>query len=111
MNTDASEYVMVYVTTSSRAEADVIANALVEGRLAACVNVFGEIQSTYRWQGKVESATEVSLIAKTRRALFDEVCAKVKSLHSYDVPCIVAYPMVVGDAHFLQWVNAETGGD
>ncbi len=105
MNTTVTEYVMVYVTTSSRGEAETIAHALVESRLAACVNVLGEIQSTYRWQGKVESANEVALMAKTRRALFDKICAKVKSLHSSDVPCIVAYPMTAGHAPFLEWIG------
>jgi len=104
------EFIMVYMTAADRAEADAIAEALVQGKLAACVNVLGEAASTYRWQGRVEKAAEVVLIAKTRAALFGQVRETVKALHSYDVPCIVAYPMTDGFAPYLDWIRAETGG-
>ncbi|MSO97369.1 MAG: divalent-cation tolerance protein CutA [Rhodospirillaceae bacterium] len=110
MNNAAADYVMVYVTTGTRAEADAIAEALVRDRLVACVNVLGDIQSVYRWQGQIEKSTEVALIAKTRADLFDEVRDRVKAMHSYDVPCIVAYPMVDGYAPYLEWIKTETGG-
>ncbi|MDX2144238.1 MAG: divalent-cation tolerance protein CutA [Rhodospirillaceae bacterium] len=110
MNNADLNTIMVYVTTSNRGEAEAIAEALVQDRLAACVNVLGPIRSIYRWQGQVEKADETVLIAKTRAELFDEVRAKVKSMHSYDVPCIVAYPMVNGYGPYLEWIDAETGG-
>jgi periplasmic divalent cation tolerance protein len=110
MNNAATDYLMVYVTTGTRPEAESIAEALVRDRLAACVNVLGEVQSIYRWQGQVEKSAEVVLIAKTRAALFDEVRDKVKAMHSADVPCIVAYPMVDGFGPYLEWITIETGG-
>jgi periplasmic divalent cation tolerance protein len=110
MNNAPPGTIMVYVTAATRPEAEAIAEALVQDRLAACVNVLGTVQSIYRWQGKVEKADETVLIAKTRAELFDEVRERVKTLHSYDVPCIVAYPMIDGYAPYLEWIKAETGG-
>jgi len=106
MNNAAQDFIMVYVTTGTKDEAESIAQSLVADRLAACVNVLGEVQSTYRWQGQVEKSAEFVLIAKTRAALFDAVRDKIKAIHSYDVPCIVAYPMSDGDGPFLEWVAA-----
>jgi len=110
MNNAAADYVMVYMTAASQAEALSIAEALVEAKLAACVNVLGEVQSVYRWQGQVEKAVEVAFVAKSRASLFAALQDKVKSLHSYDAPCIVAYPMADGSAPYLGWIKAETRG-
>jgi len=109
MNNAGPQYIMIYVTAVTRAEAEAIAEALVREKLAACVNVLGTVQSTYRWRGQVEKADETALIAKTRAELFDEVRDRVKALHSYDVPCIVAYPMAAGYGPYLDWIKAETG--
>ena len=92
------------------AEADRIAEALIDERLAACVNILGKIRSVYRWQGKIERADEVAMIAKTTEALFETLAARVRALHSYDTPAIVAWPIVAGDAVYLDWISAETGG-
>ncbi len=100
---------MIYVTTGSRAEAVNIARALVDERLVACANILGESQSIYRWQGKVEEAQEIVLIAKTRGELIEKVLARVKELHSYDVPCVAAYTMVTGLPEYLAWIHQETG--
>lgn len=108
MNIAASGYIMVYMTAQTRGEALTIAEALVEARLAACVNVLGDVTSVYRWQGKVETAAETAFIAKTRAELFEALRDKVKTLHSYDTPCIVAYPMGAGDAPYLDWIKSET---
>jgi periplasmic divalent cation tolerance protein len=102
-------FISVYVTASSMAEAEMIAEALVEERLAACVNILGAVRSVYRWQGAVQRDGEVAFIAKTRAALFDMLAARVKALHSYDTPCIAAWPIVAGDAAYLEWIRAETG--
>ena len=110
MNNAAPEYVMVYVTTGTRAEAEAIAEALVRDRLVACVNVLGEATSVYRWQGAIEESSEVVLVAKTRRPLFEKLAAEVKRLHSYDVPCIVAYPMADADAAYMAWIKSEASG-
>ncbi|MDX2222556.1 MAG: divalent-cation tolerance protein CutA [Rhodospirillaceae bacterium] len=102
------EFVMAYITAGSDAEAETIAAALVEEKLAACVNVLGQVASIYRWRGEIEQAREIVLLAKTRTALFDRLRDKVKSLHSYDTPCIVAYPILDGYAPYLDWIRAET---
>jgi periplasmic divalent cation tolerance protein len=102
------EFVMVYMTAPDRGEALRIARALVDAKLAACVNVLGDCTSVYRWQGAVEEAGEVTLVAKSRAGLFDRLAAAVKAVHSYDTPCIVAYPMSVGDAAYLGWIRDST---
>ena len=99
---------MIYVTTASKAEAMAIARTLVDEKLAACANVLGEATSIYKWQGKVEEAQEFVLIAKTRRDLADQALARIKALHSYDVPCAVVYDMAGGLADYLDWIDRET---
>ena len=105
-----SEYVSVYMTASSAEEADRIASALVEERLAACVNILGGIRSVYRWDGAVQSDAEVALVAKTRAALFGALAARVRALHSYEVPCIVSWPIEAGNPAYLAWIGDETAG-
>jgi periplasmic divalent cation tolerance protein len=85
-----------------------IAHALIERKLAACVNILTEVTSVYRWQGKFETATEVPLMIKTRAAIYDDVEAAIKSLHPYELPEIVAVPIERGLPDFLEWINAET---
>jgi len=85
-----------------------IAHALVERKLAACVNVLAECTSVYRWHGKLESATEVPLLVKTRAEIYDEVEAAIKSMHPYELPEIVAVRMERGLPDYLDWVNAAT---
>jgi periplasmic divalent cation tolerance protein len=100
--------ISVYIVAADMAEAERIAEALVAERLAACVNIVGGVRSVYRWRGTVERADEVALIAKTKHAAFDALAARVRALHSYDVPAIVAWPIVAGDAAYLAWIEAET---
>lgn len=99
---------MIYVTAASHAEAMTIARALVDEKLVACANVLGEATSIYRWQGKIEEAQEIVLIAKTRRDLADRAIDRIKALHSYDVPCAVVYDMTGGLADYLAWIDQET---
>ena len=103
-----SEYLSVYVSAPSLDVAHAIGSALVEGRLAACINIFPGMQSIYRWQGKIETAAEVVLIAKSRASLFDEVEKRIIELHPYDCPCIVAWPIEVGYQPYLAWLGQET---
>ncbi len=101
--------VLVYVTAASRDEAMRIGRAAVDGRLAACANVLpSATTSIYWWQGKLEEASEVSLLLKTRAALVDKLVAKVSELHSYGCPCVVAVPIAGGNPKFLEWIDAET---
>lgn len=98
----------VYITTGSPEQAEHIGRALVESRLAACVNILPGMRSIYRWQGNIETAKETVLIAKTRRSLAEALLAKVKELHTYDVPCAVVWPIETGLPEFLRWIDDET---
>ena len=95
------------MTAGSKAEAQRIAKALVEHRLAACVNILENMQSIYRWEEEIQEDTEVVLIAKTTARLVSELIEKVKSLHSYDCPCIVSLPILDGNPPFLNWIHDE----
>ncbi|MAG95945.1 MAG: divalent-cation tolerance protein CutA [Alphaproteobacteria bacterium] len=106
-----SDAVLLYITAGDAEEAARIGRALVEERLVACVNVLGQIRSFYRWQGEVQDDTEVALLAKTRSSLVAQVSERIKALHSYDVPCVVALPIVDGNGAFLDWISSETVSD
>ncbi|MGR0187806.1 divalent-cation tolerance protein CutA [Azospirillum aestuarii] len=102
------EFVFAYITAGSRDEARRIGRALVEERLAACANILDGMTSIYRWQGAIEEATETVLIAKTRAELFDRLAARVRELHSYDVPCVVELRVGRGNPAYLDWLRHET---
>ena len=97
----------VYMTAGSKAEAQKIGKALVESRLAACVNILDNMQSIYRWEQEIQQDTEVVLIAKTTDSLISQLIEKVIALHSYDCPCIVSLPISEGYPPFLDWIRAE----
>ena len=97
---------LVLVTCASAAEAKRIARAIVEARLAACVNIFpGSVISVYRWKGKVESARERLLLIKTSQKLLPKLQAAVQRLHSYDVPEFIAVPVIAGSRAYLAWLD------
>jgi len=98
---------MLYITAGSRDEAKKIGRALVEARLAACANVIDGMDSVYWWEGKLTEDREAVLIVKTRADLVPAVTAKVKALHSYSVPCVVALPILDGNPDYLDWVASE----
>lgn len=100
-------YCLVYIVTKDEDEAKRIGKALVNERLAACVNLH-PIESIFRWQGEVSQEKEVAVFAKTRAELVDELTKRVKELHSYEVPCIVALPMEKGNPDFLEWISQST---
>lgn len=100
--------VFVYMTAGSPDEARRIARALVEERLAACVNIIDGMTSVYRWEGAVEEGRETVMIAKTRADRFEELAARVRALHSYTVPCIIEIPLGRGDAPYLDWLRTES---
>ena len=99
---------MVYITTSSMEEAEIIGRNLVSRKLAACVNIINNMKSIYHWEGKIETGEEVVMIAKTKKALVGEIIENVKTLHSYDCPCIVSIPIIDGNEDFLKWIRNET---
>jgi len=100
--------VVVLITVPDAASGERIARALVEERLAACVSRVGPLRSVYRWNGAIESSDESLLLAKSTTARFDELAARVRALHPYEVPEIVALPVAAGFAPYLAWVAAET---
>ncbi len=100
--------IVVLVTCGSEEEALKIANALVEDRLAACVNLVAPIRSIYRWEGKIWDEEEWLLIVKTQKHRFETVEKKVKSLHSYSVPEIIGVPITEGSWAYLNWIKENT---
>ena len=100
----APEIVVVLVTTANAEEGARLGRALVEERLAACANVVGPIRSIYRWQGAVEEAAEHLVLLKARRADVAALEARVRALHSYDVPEVIALPVTTGSAPYLAWL-------
>ena len=105
---DSMNYVLVYITAADRREARRLGAALLSERLVACTNLVGPIESHYWWQGKLETAHEWLLLAKTRASLAQQVIARVKALHSYQTPCIVTLPLTGGNPDFLAWIGQET---
>jgi periplasmic divalent cation tolerance protein len=104
-----AEYIQVLTTAGSEEEAERIAEALLGRRLAACVQVLGPIVSRYRWQGKLERASEWQCLAKTEAALYGEVEAAIRAVHSYEEPEILAIPVLAGSKGYLDWVSAGVG--
>jgi periplasmic divalent cation tolerance protein len=100
-----AEVISVFITASSRDEAEKIAQAVVEENLATCATLLPGAHSIYRWNGKIEHADECVVILKTRLDKFDVLQTRVKQLHSYDCPCIVAWPIVEGSEDYLNWVR------
>ncbi len=100
--------VFLYITADTPEEAASIGRILVEERLAACVNILGGITSFYWWEGAVQQGAETALIAKTRADLTDAVTARIKQLHGYTCPCVVALPIQGGNRDFIDWIAAET---
>ncbi len=98
---------LIYITTENKMEAERIGRILVEERLAACVNIIDGMNSIYRWEGKIMQDTETVLIAKTVQDKVSALTERVKALHSYDCPCVVALPIQDGNESFLNWVAEE----
>lgn len=103
-----TSYIQISTTTETKEEAQKIAKYLVEQKLAACVQITGPIESTYRWKGKVETANEWLCMIKIREKLFGKVEAAIKKLHSYETPEIIAVPIATGSKEYLNWMDEET---
>ncbi len=102
-------HIVVFITTSSTKEAETIGRALVEGRLAACVNISPGVRSLFRWQGVIEDQEEVLLLVKSRSDLFPRIIEAVKRLHSYTVPEVIAVPILAGSPDYLAWIDESIG--
>jgi len=102
-----TDFVQVITTTETKADAQAIANALVEQRLAGCVQIVGPITSTYWWAGKIETAEEWLCLIKSRRDLYAALERAIREVHPYDVPEILAVPVIAGSKAYLEWLDSE----
>jgi periplasmic divalent cation tolerance protein len=105
-----SEKLVVLITAGSQEEAERIARALVAEMLAACVNVIPGVTSVYRWEGQVQSDQEWLLVAKSRGDVLPDLVRRVQALHSYDLPEVIALPLVGGSDAYLRWIDKEVHG-
>lgn len=101
-------HLVVLVTAGSVEEARAIGDAVVEAKLAACASIIDRVQSIFMWQGKKTSETESLLLLKTTRGRFSELQERIKAMHSYSVPEIIALPIILGSQDYLAWLEAET---
>lgn len=104
----SADYVLVFTTLPGDANAGAFARALVDERLAACVNLLPVMESVYRWEGQVETESERQLIIKTTRARTSELWERVRELHPYEVPEFVVVPILDGNEAYLRWIAAST---
>lgn len=111
MNAEFEEAIAVFLTAANKEEADRLAEMLVSEQLAACVQILPQMESIYRWQGKIERQPEVLLIAKTVSSKFLALEREVRALHSYETPEIVAVPLTNGSAPYLAWLSASVKDD
>ena len=101
--------IVVLITASSQKEANLISEKLIKLKLCACVNIIKGISSIYHWKGKVEKSKEVLLIIKTKKKSLNKLIKKVKELHSYSVPEIIALPILDGNKEYLNWIESVVG--
>jgi len=102
--------IIVFVTAASRREAQRIVQELLEKRLIACANIYGPVESQFWWQGKIDKANEFLVLLKSDRKLFAKLSKTIKESHSYDVPEILAVPVVEGFQPYLEWLDATLSG-
>jgi len=100
-------YIIIYVTVSKPQEAKKIASSLINKKLAACVNIVDRVESLFWWKGKVDSGKEVLMIIKSKKIKLAAIIKEVRSLHSYEVPEIIALPIIAGDKDYLRWIDAS----
>jgi periplasmic divalent cation tolerance protein len=110
MGGGADQVLSVYVTAADAEEARRIGRTLVEEDLATCVNLLPGHTAIYRWEGRIEEGAEAAFLAKTTMGRFEALRERIRALHSYALPCIVAFPAETGDAEFLDWVRAGVRG-
>lgn len=105
------DYIVIYITTPSLEKGQEIADIIVKEKLAACVNVIPNISSTYFWQGNIEKDDESLLIIKTRKDKFENLEKRVKEVHPYSVPEIIALPIIAGSNDYLKWIDESLDRD
>lgn len=106
---DRTLYVQMITTVEKEEDARRISDHLIEERLAACVQIVGPITSNYRWKGRIETVSERLLLIKTRKSLCKKAEKAIRALHPYEVPEIIALPIIAGSRDYLEWIGKETG--
>jgi periplasmic divalent cation tolerance protein len=101
-----TDFIIVLVTTKDKAEADKISHVLLSEKLIACANIISPVASCFLWQGKIDRAEECLVVMKTRKDLFSELAVRVGALHSYEVPEVLALPVVDGLGEYLAWMRS-----
>jgi len=104
----SDNYILVLTTCNSSEIASLIADSLVNKRLAACVNIMRGVESVYQWQGKIEHAEEILLLIKSRQSLFLPLKQAIQALHDYELPEIIAVPIDAGEKNYLNWIQSAT---
>jgi len=99
-------YIVIMVTTANREEAEKIARRLLDEKLIACANIIGPVSSLFWWSGKLEKSEEYVLLLKSRLELFEKLSESVKALHGYEVPEIIALPIIKGSPAYMEWLNS-----
>ncbi len=102
------QFLQVFVTCQSKKEADAIAASILKKRLAACANIVSGVDSKFWWNGRIDKAKEVLVILKTKLSNFKRIEKEVKRIHSYEVPEIIAIPIIAGSKKYLNWIEKET---
>jgi periplasmic divalent cation tolerance protein len=111
MSFDPADAIVVFITTAHSEEAARLADMLISQRLAACVQILPEMESVYRWQGRIERQKEVLLIAKTTKDKFEALEREVRAIHSYETAEIVALALAAGSAPYLEWLNSSVSDE
>jgi len=106
-----SSYIVVFMTVPDKKEATKIAHSLLKERLIACANIVGPVSSLFWWEGKIDKANEFLVIMKSRKNLFKKLSERVKELHSYEVPEVIALPVIEGLPSYLNWLGASLYGE
>ena len=104
---EKATYIVLLITTANDAEAQQISRLLLEQKKAACTNIISGVHSLFWWENKIDSAQESLLIVKTKASLLSEIIKLVKEAHSYDVPEIIALPVVGGNQDYLEWIDSS----
>jgi len=102
------KYLLGYITTKDKKEAEKISWSLLKSKLIECVNIVDKVKSIYWWQGKIEDSEECLMLVKTKKSLAKKIIDKVKSLHSYRCPCIIFIPIETGNRDYLKWIDQST---
>ena len=105
------EYIVILVTAGSEREAGKIAKRLLKKKCAACINIIPKVNSHFLWKGKLERAAEALLVIKTKRSYLKKVIKLVKKIHSYEIPEVIALPIIGGNKNYLKWIEKEVRGE